>query len=97
MLLLPLPHHLLLSQVQMETNLEWMDAHVILAVEITFVLIALVITPSQEEEEEREAVPVMTEMAEEEDAVPLLLMIKPVPLWRLGNTSTWWIPILLLN
>ena len=88
MLLLPLPQRVLLSQVQMENNLEWMDAHVILAVGIIFVLIVLTIATRQEKEEEGEAVLVMIEKVEEEDAVSWLLLINTVPLCRLGNTST---------
>ena len=85
MLLLPLPHCLLLSQVRMENNLERMDAPVTIVVVIICVLIVLVsqINFRQKEEEEKEAVRVITEMVEEVDLVP---RINPVPLWRLGNT-----------
>ena len=64
---------------------------------ITFILIVLAIGTRQEEEGEEEVMLVMIKMEEEEDVVPRLPRINPVPLWRLGNTSTWWIPILLLK
>ena len=64
---------------------------------ITFVLIVLVIRTRQEEEEEHETVLVRIERVEEEDAVPWWLQINPEPLWQLGKTSTWWIPIPLLK
>jgi len=97
MLLLLLPCCLLISQLQMETNLEGMDAYVTRLVGIIFVPIVLFIGTCQEEEEEEQAMLVMIEMVEEEDVVPWWLQINIEPLWQLGNTSTRWIPIPLLK